>query len=77
MVAGQSNEDKGLEVQNSKDDDPDGIKLLGCSDPLERAAKFLHPLTQLDIQNVNVWIAVYDVAIRRSGWHLCRFMIEY
>ncbi|KAG7446845.1 N-terminal acetyltransferase A, auxiliary subunit [Guyanagaster necrorhizus] len=61
-----SNEDKGLEPTAPKDDDVDGIKLLGCSDPLERAAKFLHPLTTLAPQNIEVWIAVYDVAIRRK-----------
>ncbi|KAK0446042.1 NMDA receptor-regulated protein 1-domain-containing protein [Desarmillaria tabescens] len=61
-----ANEDKGLEPAAPKDDDADGIKLLGCSDPLERAAKFLHPLTTLAPENIDVWIAVYDVAIRRK-----------
>ncbi|KAF8999912.1 N-terminal acetyltransferase A, auxiliary subunit [Hymenopellis radicata] len=62
-----TNEDKGLEIPNA-DDDPDGLKLLGCSDPLERAAKFLHPLTTLASKNIDVWIAVYDVAIRRKKY---------
>jgi hypothetical protein len=60
-----ANEDK-LESVPAKDDDPDGLKLVSCSDPLERAAKCLNPLKTLARQNIDVWIAVYDVAIRRS-----------
>ncbi|PPQ74842.1 hypothetical protein CVT26_005222 [Gymnopilus dilepis] len=87
---------KDLEPPVPKDDDPEGLKLLGCSDPLEQAAKLLHPLVVLAertltgeksktanedgkgkgkqeevdknvVKNVEVWIAVYDVAIRRSA----------
>lgn len=60
------NEDKGLEIAPSKDEDPDGSKLLGASDRLERAAKMLSPLSTLANKNIEVWIAIYDVAIRRS-----------
>ncbi|KIK70186.1 hypothetical protein GYMLUDRAFT_150688 [Collybiopsis luxurians FD-317 M1] len=60
-----TNDDKGLDVPY-KDEDPDGMKLLTCSDPLEKAAKFLHPLTTVAQKNIEVWIAVYDVAIRRG-----------
>lgn len=61
-----SSEDKGLEPQRAKDDDPDGKKLLQAKDTLERAAKFLAPLSTLAGDNIDTWIAIYDVAVRRS-----------
>ena len=61
-----STEDKGLEPTPNKDDDPDGIKLLSVTDPLERAAKLLKPLTTLGKDRVDVWVAIYDVTVRRS-----------
>ena len=61
-----SGEDKGLEPAPAKDDDPEGTKLLKAGDPLERAAKFLAPLFTLAKDNVDVWTAIYDVAVRRS-----------
>ncbi|KAG7091847.1 hypothetical protein E1B28_008249 [Marasmius oreades] len=61
-----SNEDKGLEPSPAKDEDPDGLKLLACEDPLERAAKLLQPLVELDVQDVDVLGCVYDVAVRRD-----------
>ena len=65
-----SNEDKGLEPQPSKDDDPTGLKLLQAPDPLERAAKLLEPLRTLASGNIDAWIAIYDVAVRRSAYVL-------
>lgn len=62
-----SNEDKGLEPQPTKDDDPTGSKLLKASDPLERAAKLLEPLRTLAPSNIDAWTAIYDVAVRRSA----------
>lgn len=59
------NEDKGLEAIQ-KDDDPEGLKLISASDPLEQAAKLLVPLSNLAASNIDVWFAIYDVAIRRS-----------
>ncbi|TFL04261.1 NMDA receptor-regulated protein 1a [Pterulicium gracile] len=68
-----ANEDKGLEPQTPKDDDPDGMKIATCSDPLERAAKFLAPLVPLVVAGhvssrhaIDVLAAVYDVAVRRG-----------
>ncbi|KAJ7755344.1 NMDA receptor-regulated protein 1-domain-containing protein [Mycena maculata] len=62
-----NNDDKGLEP-TPKDDDPDGSKLLQCADPLERAAKLLKPLATLADTNIEVWIATYDVAVRRKKY---------
>ncbi|KAJ7512093.1 NMDA receptor-regulated protein 1-domain-containing protein [Mycena galericulata] len=62
-----NNDDKGLEP-TPKDDDPDGSKLLQCTDPLERAAKLLKPLASLAETNIEVWIATYDVAVRRKKY---------
>ncbi|KAJ7446637.1 NMDA receptor-regulated protein 1a [Mycena latifolia] len=62
-----NNDDKGLEP-TPKDDDPDGSKLLQCTDPLERAAKLLKPLVTLADTNIEVWIATYDVAVRRKKY---------
>ncbi|KAJ6571727.1 N-terminal acetyltransferase A, auxiliary subunit [Mycena capillaripes] len=62
-----NNDDKGLEPA-PKDDDPDGSKLLQCADPLERAANLLKPLAALVDTNVEVWIAVFDVAVRRKKY---------
>ncbi|TFK61909.1 NMDA receptor-regulated protein 1a [Pluteus cervinus] len=61
-----ANEDKGLEVPQAKDEDPDGKKLLASPDPLEMAAKFLSPLASLAPGNIDAWIALYDIAIRRK-----------
>lgn len=61
-----ANEDKGLDPPTPKDDDPEGLKLLAITDPLEQAAKLLAPLRTLAAENIDVWIAVYDVSIRRS-----------
>jgi len=63
-----TNDDKGLEPAPTKDEDPDGMKLLQSQDPLERAAKFLAPLCLLAKDNVDAWIAIYDVAIRRKKY---------
>jgi N-alpha-acetyltransferase 15/16, NatA auxiliary subunit len=59
-------EDKGLEAPTPKDDDPDGLKILSATDGMERATKLLQPLTNLVTKNIDVWIAAYDVAVRRS-----------
>ncbi|KAI0084740.1 NMDA receptor-regulated protein 1-domain-containing protein [Irpex rosettiformis] len=61
-------EDKGLEPSPTKDEDPDGAKLLQVTDPLERAAKFLAPLAVQAQDNILAWIAIYDVAVRRSKY---------
>ncbi len=61
-----TNEDKGLDASPPKDDDPDGSKLLQAPEPLERAAKWLKPLNTLAAGNIEAWIAIYDVAVRRS-----------
>lgn len=65
-ASANSNEDKGLELTPAKDDDPDGSKMLAASDALERAAKFLNPLVAVVKDNLDVWLASYDVAVRRS-----------
>ena len=67
-----ANDDKGLESIPAKDEDPDGHKLLASPDPLERAAKLLSPLSSLAAENIDMWIAMYDVAIRRSKCEHCR-----
>lgn len=58
------------------------MKLLTCPDPLERAVKFLQPLTTLpeSQKNIEVWIAVYDVAIRRGvklNFFFFRVLVEH
>jgi len=58
--------DRDLDPPPPKDEDPDGLKLLGSPDVLERASKLLHPLSTVAPNNVDVWITVYDVAIRRK-----------
>ena len=68
-----SNEDKGLEPPPQKDDDLDGSKLIQEKDGLDRAAKFLAPLISLETKNIDVWIAVYDVAVRRRE---CYFLLS-
>jgi hypothetical protein len=66
IAAASTNEDKGLDLTPQKDDDPDGIKLLTNPEPLERAWKLLSPLLRLPTNSINVWISVYDVAVRRG-----------
>lgn len=66
----KDHEDKGIEPPTPKDDDPDGLKLLRAEDGLERAAKLLSPLSTICLNNIDVWIAIYDVAVRRGMPHL-------
>jgi len=40
------------------------MKLLASPNPLELAAKFLAPLSEL--KDVEVCVAIYDVSVRRS-----------
>ncbi|TFK20657.1 N-terminal acetyltransferase A, auxiliary subunit [Coprinopsis marcescibilis] len=63
---GAANEDKGLDIPVTKDEDSDGLKLLGCSDPLERAFQLLRPIINVAPSNLQVWLALYDVQIRRK-----------
>ena len=67
-LANTSNDDKGLELGPQKDDDPDGSKLLKATDLLDKAWKFLSPLASLEVKNVDVWLAVYDVSVRQSTY---------
>ncbi|GJE86494.1 NMDA receptor-regulated protein 1 [Phanerochaete sordida] len=67
-AAANSNDDKGLDATPPKDDDPDGSKILKADDGLERAAEFLSPLTTLAADNVDAWVAIYDVAVRRKKY---------
>ena len=67
-AANAANEDKGLEVSPPKDDDPDGTKLVQSPEPLERAAKALKPLVTLVKDNIEVWLVIYDVAVRRGTY---------
>ena len=66
-AATSTNEDKGLDLAPQRDDDPDGTKLLTSPEPLERAWKLLSPLLRLPIGNIDLWVTVYDVAVRRGG----------
>lgn len=75
IAPANSNEDKGLEATPEKDEDPDGQKLLSATDGLERAAKLLAPITSLVKDNFDVWIATYDVAIRRSEHRVQRIIL--
>jgi len=67
-AAASTNEDKGLDITPQKDEDPDGIKLLTSPEPLERAWKLLFPLLRLSISNIDLWLSVYDVAVRRGKY---------
>ncbi|KAI0305165.1 NMDA receptor-regulated protein 1-domain-containing protein [Multifurca ochricompacta] len=67
-TAALTNEDKTLDPTPQRDEDPDGIKLLTNPDPLERAWKLLSPLLRLSISNIEVWISIYDVAVRRGKY---------
>ncbi|KAG8790131.1 hypothetical protein FRC17_009005, partial [Serendipita sp. 399] len=51
-----------------KDDDPDGHKAISVEDPLEQAARLLLPFTSDNHQIFDIWIAIYDVAIRRKKY---------
>ena len=65
-VAAASTADDTVENTPAKDDDPDGVKLLGAADGLDRAAKLLQPLESLAASNIDAWLVIYDVAVRRS-----------
>lgn len=65
-AAQNANADKEYEPEAPKDDDPDAMKLIASTDPLEHAAKLLQPLKIVAASNIDVWISIYDVAVRRS-----------
>ncbi|KAG8747710.1 hypothetical protein FRC10_011837 [Ceratobasidium sp. 414] len=56
------------EIQPPKDEDPDGLKAFGQPKPLDQALKLLRPLETLGVKDTNVWLAVYDVAMRRQKY---------
>lgn len=62
VAAANSKED---DVQPAKDEDPDGLKLFSQEKPIEQAFKLLQPLETLQVQDVDVWSTIYDVAMRR------------
>lgn len=49
-----------------KDTDPEGLKLLETTTPLEQAVKALAPLLELRPEFLDTWIASYDVSVRRG-----------
>ncbi|TRM60398.1 NMDA receptor-regulated protein 1-domain-containing protein [Schizophyllum amplum] len=63
-----AHEDKGIEPPTPKDEDPDGMKLMRATDGLKRAAKLVAPLSALCPNNIDAWIAIYDVAVRRGKY---------
>ncbi|KDQ22405.1 hypothetical protein PLEOSDRAFT_1109515 [Pleurotus ostreatus PC15] len=63
-----STADDTVENTPAKDDDPDGVKLLGAADGLDRAAKLLQPLESLAASNIDAWLVIYDVAVRRKKY---------
>ncbi|KAF8605746.1 N-terminal acetyltransferase A, auxiliary subunit [Ceratobasidium sp. AG-I] len=63
-----ANAPKEEEIQPPKDDDPDGLKLFGHAKPLEQASKLLKPLETLKVQDVDVWLTIYDIAMRRQKY---------
>ncbi|CAE6415873.1 unnamed protein product [Rhizoctonia solani] len=64
----KANNAKEEEVLPPKDDDPDGLKLLSQEKPIEQALKLLRPLEALQVQDIDVWLTIYDVAIRRKKY---------
>ncbi|CAE7222157.1 unnamed protein product [Rhizoctonia solani] len=64
----KANNAKEEEAPPPKDDDPDGLKLLSQEKPIEQALKLLRPLEALQVQDIDVWLAIYDVAIRRKKY---------
>ncbi|KAH0834787.1 NMDA receptor-regulated protein 1-domain-containing protein [Lanmaoa asiatica] len=62
------NEDKGLEPPPTRDDDPEGLKLIATDDPLERAGKFLGSLGEFGKDNIDVNVTSFDVAIRQKKY---------
>jgi len=67
-AATSTNEDKGLDLAPLKDEDPDGTKLLTSPEPLERAWKLLSPLLRVSIRDIDLWMSIYDVAVRRGKY---------
>ena len=76
-AAAASNEDKGLDLTPTKDEDPEGIKLLTSPEPLERAWKLLSPLLRLPISDIGLWISIYDVAVRRGVFHTTKMLTAF
>ena len=59
-----------VEAPPPKDEDPAGLELLKTAAPLDEAAKLLAPLqTSPGVAGrIDVWLAVYQVAIRRGKY---------
>lgn len=66
MAPTSSNEDKGLEPPDPKDEDPEGLTLVAATDGLERARAGLLPLAEFMKGDVEYWVVSYDIAVRRS-----------
>ncbi|EIW77090.1 N-terminal acetyltransferase A, auxiliary subunit [Coniophora puteana RWD-64-598 SS2] len=66
-----TNEDKGLEPPQAKDEDPEGARLIREERPLERAQKLLAPLwadVARGVWDVETCAVAYDVAVRRERY---------
>lgn len=61
-----TNDEKDIPPTAPKDDDPDGMKLLSATDPLEQAWRWIRPLEELRAENIQVWLTAYDISLRRS-----------
>ena len=49
------------------DEDPDGLKLLGDPNPLDRAWALLQPLRTLGVEDARAWVVIAKVALRRGA----------
>ncbi|KIJ63152.1 hypothetical protein HYDPIDRAFT_93055 [Hydnomerulius pinastri MD-312] len=61
-------EDKGLDAPLAKEDDPDGLKLVVSDQKLEQAHEFLGTVVESGRDRVDVFVALFDVAIRRKQY---------
>ncbi|KZV76643.1 N-terminal acetyltransferase A, auxiliary subunit [Peniophora sp. CONT] len=50
------------------DEDPEGLKLLGDPEPLDRAWSLLQPLRALDVKDARAWVVIAQVALRRGKY---------
>lgn len=75
IANGAAADDKDPPPPPPKDEDPDGMKLLQANDPLERAHRFVKPLEALCPDRIGVWLALYDINVRRGGHH--RLQVRY
>ncbi|CAO1632615.1 unnamed protein product [Jaminaea pallidilutea] len=58
-------------VQPPPDPDPEGLELVGCTEPLKEVERLVRKLQQHAPMDARTWLTTYEFALRDRNWLLC------